>query len=296
LCRVEPLADWPPAALAVVVEEPAAATFDREETLLIEDWRIASDGRAVAPGQAPGNATTAFTTNRRLAPEFVLRPRERLRFRFINGSQNTVFAIRIPDYDVTVWAIDSRPAEPFVAHNSQFALAPGSRVDVLIDGPLAPGTATPILLHDGIKPHTIGRLIVTGAPVRVEPLPPPAPLPTDGLPATLDLARAVRVTLDVAAGSGAEAPAFTLKRGQVAVLALKNDGPQPAIVALFGHHARLLDRLDDGWKPFWVDTLLVPPRTTERIAFLAEHAGRFPIETTAPVWGAPRRARWYTVA
>jgi hypothetical protein len=80
------------------------------------------------------------------------------------------------------------------------------------------------------------------------------------------------------------------------VLALKNDGPQPAIVALFGHHARLLDRLDDGWKPFWVDTLLVPPRTTERIAFLAEHAGRFPIETTAPVWGAPRRARWYTVA
>jgi hypothetical protein len=44
---------------------------------------------------------------------------------------------------------------------------------------------------------------------------------------------------------------------------------------LHGHHVRLLDRLDDGWKPFWLDTLLIDAGQTQRIAFAAEFAGNW---------------------
>ena len=59
---------------------------------------------------------------------------------------------------------------------------------------------------------------------------------------------------------------------------------------LHGHHFRLLDRLDDGWKPFWLDTLAIEPGQTQRIAFAAEHAGRWLIESDRDRLGgaAPR--------
>ena len=58
---------------------------------------------------------------------------------------------------------------------------------------------------------------------------------------------------------------------------------------------RLLDRLDDGWKPYWLDTLALEAGQTQRIAFLAEQSGRFLIESMATNWAAPRRLRWYEI-
>ena len=59
---------------------------------------------------------------------------------------------------------------------------------------------------------------------------------------------------------------------------------------LHGHHFRLLDRLDDGWKPFWLDTLAIESGQTQRIAFAAEHAGRWLMEVDGNRLGgaAPR--------
>ena len=66
------------------------------------------------------------------------------------------------------------------------------------------------------------------------------------------------------------APAFRAKAGRTVVLALTNRGDIADVFHLHGHHFRLLDRLDDGWKPFWLDTLAVEPGQTQRIAFAAE--------------------------
>jgi FtsP/CotA-like multicopper oxidase with cupredoxin domain len=79
------------------------------------------------------------------------------------------------------------------------------------------------------------------------------------------------------------------------VLALTNRGDIPEVFHLHGHHFRLLDRLDDGWKPFWLDTLAIDPGQTQRIAFAAEFAGRWLIETVATDWAAARLVRWYAV-
>ena len=76
---------------------------------------------------------------------------------------------------------------------------------------------------------------------------------------------------------------------------LTNRADLPAIFHLHGHHFRLLDRLDDGWKPFWLDTLAIDAGQTQRIAFAAENAGRWLMETMATDWAAPRLLRWYSV-
>jgi FtsP/CotA-like multicopper oxidase with cupredoxin domain len=91
------------------------------------------------------------------------------------------------------------------------------------------------------------------------------------------------------------APAFRARSGRAVVLALINRADIATVFHLHGHHFRLLDRLDDGWKPFWLDTLAVEPGLTQRVAFFAEHAGHWLIEAFATDWAAPRLVRWYSV-
>ena len=90
-------------------------------------------------------------------------------------------------------------------------------------------------------------------------------------------------------------PVFRAKVGRTVVLTLTNPGPIANVFHLHGHHFRLLDRLDDGWKPFWLNTLAVEPGQTQRIAFLAEYPGRYLIESVATDWAAPLLVRWYSV-
>ena len=206
-------------------------------------------------------------------------------------------------------ALDGQPAEPFVARNGALVIAPGGRVDVFVDVTGAAGTAYPILLHDGRNARPIGKLTVSNEPpVRPAPLPAAPPLPSNGLPGQLDLKNAQRFDLAlngpqtgrqsewVKPMEFATKDPLAFRAGRVVVLALTNPAGSPPIVFhLRGHHFRLLDRLDDGWKPFWLDTLAIEPGQTQRIAFAAEHAGRWLIESVATDWAAPRLVRWYNV-
>ncbi len=281
-----------------------AVTVDREETLLIEEWRLRADGTAIAPGADPRETTASYTLNGKPALDVPARSNERLRLRFINGSQRTVIALKLESVEVRVMAIDSQPSEPFLARNGALVLAPGSRVDVFVDVTAPPGSNLKILLHEGKEARTIGFIIVArDSPARPAPLPPPPPLPSNGLPARLDLKSALRVDLGLggpewiapSSFSANAPPAFRAKAGRIVVLALTNRADVVTVFHLHGHHFRLLDKLDDGWKPFWLDTLAIEPGQTHRIAYAAEHVGRWLIESTATDWAAPRLVRWYAV-
>jgi FtsP/CotA-like multicopper oxidase with cupredoxin domain len=184
-------------------------------------------------------------------------------------------------------------------------LAPGGRSDVFLDVTAPGGTAAAFLIHDGQQARPVGRLIVSNEPpVRPSPLPPAAPLPSNGLPAQLDLKGAQRFELSPGGPNDwgrpvdfkqTSPPLFRAKAGRTVVLALTNRSATANVFHLHGHHFRLLDRLDDGWKPFWLDTLAIEPGQIQRIAFVAEHAGRWLIESVATDWTAPRLVRWYSV-
>ncbi len=297
----------PPArGLPLIVAESEPVAVDRDELFLIEDWRLRPDGTAIAGGVDPGDTIPLYTVNGLTMPEITARTHERLRFRFINGCQRAVIAVKIEGYEVRVMALDSQPAEPFPARNSAIVLAPGGRADAFIDADAAPGSATPILLHDGKEARPVAQLVVSKEPpLRDAALPAAPPLPSNGLPAQLDLKGALRSELTLGVSSvdwvrpvdfgHSTAPAFRARAGRTVVLALTNRADRPVVFHLHGHHFRLLDRLDDGWKPFWLDTLAIDSGQTQRVAFAATSAGRWLLEAAATDWAASRLLRWYSV-
>jgi FtsP/CotA-like multicopper oxidase with cupredoxin domain len=309
LCDLHLLGDGqarPPSARAMVVQETEPVAVDRDEVFLIEDWRLRPDGSAMAPGSAAADATVLYTVNGRGTSDIQLRGNARVRLRLINACQRNVIALKIDDHAVTVMAIDGQPAEPFPARGGQIVLAPGSRIDAFIDATRPAGSVSSITLHDGKAPHPIGRLLTSGeAPLRNAPLPAAPPLPGNGLPAQLELKNASRFEVvlggsppDWTLPAGATptmTPAFRVRAGRIVVMALTNRATIPSVFHLHGHHFRLLDRLDDGWKPFWLDTLVIDAGQTQRIAFAAEYKGSFLIETMASDWAAPRLVRRYVV-
>jgi FtsP/CotA-like multicopper oxidase with cupredoxin domain len=309
MCDLRLLGDGegrPSAARALIVAENEPVAVDRDEMLLFEDWRLRPDGTAIAPGTDPNGTAPVYTVNRQRTPDIPTRLHERLRLRFINGFQRNVIAIKIENQDVQVMALDGQPSEPFPARNGALVIAPGGRVDAFIDAAMAPGAVSSILLHDGTEAHPIARLVGSREPpVRAAPLAAAPPLPSNGLPERLDLKSALRIDLPLSGSqagwvppssfAASAAPAFKTKAGRVVVLALTNRADKATVFHLHGHHFRLLDRLDDGWKPFWLDTLAVEPGQTQRIAFAADTAGRWLLEAMAADWAAPRLLRWYAV-
>jgi FtsP/CotA-like multicopper oxidase with cupredoxin domain len=83
--------------------------------------------------------------------------------------------------------------------------------------------------------------------------------------------RGARAWTDAKAAFGP--PLFSVKRGRTVVLGFKNSG-EPMVLHLHGHAVRLLDNLDDGWKPFWLDTFVVAQQPM-RIAFVADNPGKW---------------------
>lgn len=296
----------PSRARALVVGESEPVTVDRDEVFLIEDWRLRSDSTPIGPGIDPKDTMPLYTINGLTTLDIPTRTNERLRFRFINGCQRNVIAIKLEGHDVRVMALDGQPAEPFLARAGTLVLQPGTRVDAFIDATAPPGSTTSILLHDGKEARPIARLIASNEPpLRDAPLPAAPALPSNGLPAQLDLKSALRIDLTLGGPqadwvtpvnfAASAAPAFRAKAGRTVVLALTNRADIPEVFHLHGHHFRLLDRLDDGWKPFWLDTLAIESGQTQRVAFAAEYAGRWLMEAMATDWAAPRLVRWYSV-
>ena len=291
----------PARRLPVIVQETQPLAVDGDEVLLIEEWRLRPDGTALPPGHDPKDMAPLYTINGRTSFELSAAAGQRLRLRFINGSQRTVLAIKLESHEVRVMALDGQPAEPFPARNGALVLAPGGRADAFVDT----ATSAAFLLHDGKEAHQVGRLKISGELERRAPLLPPQSLPSNDLPEKLDLKGALR--FDVAVGradaawirpasfSTASAPAFRAKAGRTIVLALKNPAPVTTVFHLHGAPFRLLDKLDDGWKPYWLDTLAIEPGQTQRIAFAATSPGRWLLESVATDWAAPRLVRWYAV-
>jgi len=292
-------------ALPFIVTENETIPVDRDETLLIEGWRLKPNGTAIAPGLDPDGTVPIYTVNGQLKRDISVRGRERLRIRFINALQRNVIALKIETHQAWIMALDGQPAEPFLARNGAFALAPGGRADVFVDVAAGGGTSS-VLMHDGEAARPIARLVTSEEPpVRREILAPATALPSNGLPSRLDLKTALRVDLPIggdqkdwrppATFAASTPPAFRAKSGRTVVLSLTNRAQMTSIFHLHGHHFRLLDRLDDGWKPFWLDTIAIDAGQTQRIAFLAEYAGRWLMEAVEAHWKAPRLVRWFSV-
>lgn len=205
------------------------------------------------------------------------RANARLWLRLANGTAQRIMALTFADLPVTLMALDGQPCEPFRLEGGRLTLAPGQRAELFCDVPARPGANLPISLDNLAGGKGEGALTISDEPpLRTEPLPAPSPLPDNGLPQTMDFRRATRAEITLDSATFAR-PLVTAKSGSVVMLGFKNDTQRFQAVHWAGHPARLLDGLDDGWKPFFLDTVLVAPGATERIAFIADRPGQYPI-------------------
>jgi FtsP/CotA-like multicopper oxidase with cupredoxin domain len=210
--------------------------------------------------------------------DIAARTNERLRLRLLNASDDQMLNLRIGGLRSFVMATDGQPAAPFAAREGRLSLGPGNRVDVFVDCTLAADATAPIVADGAVAP--IARIVgQAGAAGRSSPRPEPRPLSPNPLPERMDFAGAFRSegAVNSAAGHG-QGPVFTAKRGRTVMFKISNMTSENAYIHLHGHSFRLLDVLDDGWKPFWLDTLPLAPQTDARIAFVADNPGKWLIE------------------
>lgn len=303
---------------------------------LAEDGSVhESSFRSFHDAAHAGRLGRLLTANSQEALRIPVRTNERLRLRFINAANARMLPLRIEGYPAWVMAIDGQPAEPFLARDSRVTLGPGNRVDLFLDATRPAGEAVPIRVDTGGgNDVTVAYLIhERAAPSRPPPRSEPKPLPANPLPTKMDFKPALRVDIPLEGGAmsrmmmgrmmggGQEVPGhgiapsariwtmagfassghhgpslFSVKRGRTVMLAFPNNTAFPHAMHLHGHHFRLLDTLDDGWKPFWLDTVVVNPQQTARIAFVADNPGKWMIHCHMLEHQETGMAAWFEVS
>jgi FtsP/CotA-like multicopper oxidase with cupredoxin domain len=268
---------------------------DRDVSLILDAWPLGVDGRLAVDG-APH-----FTVNGLPSLDIPVSANERLRLRLLNAARDRLITVRVDRHAATVMAIDGQPAEPFMARDGRVIIAPGNRIDVFIDAGLSPGSTAAIFVGSDGREVPVARLVYeANAPGHSAIRPEAKPLPANPLPQRMNLASGIKleISLDDPRHRPADGvfgrPLFTTVPRQTITLAFKNSSDRAHAVHLHGHHVRLLDALDDGWKPFWLDTVLAPPQRTTRVAFVADNRGKWLIESD--VLGAEGGVRaWFEV-
>jgi FtsP/CotA-like multicopper oxidase with cupredoxin domain len=90
-------------------------------------------------------------------------------------------------------------------------------------------------------------------------------------------------------------PAYVIPRGQPTVFSLANKTAVVQAIRLWGHVARLLHSMDDGWEPYWRDTILIQPSRSAHVAFVADNPGKWPLESAIPEHRAAGVGTWFQV-
>ncbi|QFU16379.1 multicopper oxidase family protein [Microvirga thermotolerans] len=282
----------------LVVEEPAPPPVDLDVPLLIDDWSLGEDG-ALAPfpadaGPNPGGRLgNLLTVNGAPAPWRVeAPPGGRVRLRLANACNARAFRLRFDGLKATVIAVDGQPTDTFEPLRASLPLAPGSRYDLLVDLPAGAAETGRVVALVG-NGFPLAEIAAAGDPGPARPAPSPL-APNGKLPSAIALEKAARKdvliqgedgkpapwTLNGAAGDAA-APLLKVRRGSPVVLTLINRTPLVQPFHLHGHVFRLLHALDDGWQPYFLDTVQVPENKTVRIAFVADNPGRWLLASTA---------------
>ena len=256
-------------------------------------------------GDGPGDTVAANGGDRPVAR--ATRPGARVRLRLANACVSRVAVVSVTGARPSVIAIDGQPSELFQPAGGTVPLGPGDRFELMFDLPAEAGAEAGLVLRGGggeRAEQPLLALSTAGTPVAAKP--PIARLPPNPLlPARIALEKASRHDVAIAAagkgwsvnGAGGMPgkPLFAVKRGTPVVLTFRNGSDMVQPMHVHGHCWRLLHDLDDGWDPYWRDSVLLAPGKVKHVAFVADNPGRW-----ALVSGDLRRqdaglATWFEV-
>ncbi len=305
----------------LIVDEPDPPKVDQDLLVVLDDWSLDAkgqiDGDFLDPAQArgAGRIGALVTVDAKAAPLAIeVRPGARLRLRVLNACSARIALVGFVGAQPTIIALDGQPSEIFRPARDIVPVGPGSRFEVMLDIPSQEGQATVVLRGETDQPLvTLG---VKGAPLPAHP--PVVKLPDNPLlPTRIPLEKSLKREL-VIAKAGASSPSkgaapwtwslagvasdgfsgkplFTVKRGGAVTLAFVNKTAVVQQMHVHGHVWRLLHDLDDGWDPYWRDSVLLAPGKTKHVAFIADNPGKWVIESLVLDRQVTGLAGWFEV-
>ena len=299
----------------LVVEEPNPPAVNRELTWVIDDWRLGDDAQIAddfgsrhdrSHGGRLGNLPTV---NGRASNRLALRPGERLRLRLVNVANARTFPLVLSGLPHWVIAVDGQPLpEPIDAREGLLQLAPGNRMDLIVDAQPDNGVQPGLIVEPARgEPYALVDIGVDGEPMstglagtQVMPLPANVQTPfvaADAAHHVIDLGggamdpklrrgevdvETVRArvgegrfwTVSMSPPARDPGPEIEVARGTHVMMELHNDTAFPHPMHLHGHHFQLLDINGQAQQAgIWRDTILVGPGDRTRIGFVAEAPG-----------------------
>jgi FtsP/CotA-like multicopper oxidase with cupredoxin domain len=317
---------------AIIVDEPHPLPADAELILILSDWRLDAQAQIVGDFDNPADAlrqgrygaVTSVNSNAK-TPPLTYPPGARLRLRLVNASNARLFGLFFDGAAPTIIAVDGQVCDPFEPVRHTIPIGPGARFDVLLDLPQQEGQKIRLILRGETElPDAVALEFLTQGAARPAPVPPPARNANPLLPAEIPLQAAKRFEMVIEGGAQKTTPAgfkpkgedlrriwkingrassgidgpplFSVKKGQVVTLGLVNASLFPLVLHVQGHVVRLLHNLDDGWDPYWRDSVVVPDRQTKHVAFIADNPGKWLLMSAIQEHFASGLAGWFEVA
>ena len=294
---------------ALIVDEPEPPLVDRDEVLLIDDWRLTEEAQiheesfgAIGDWSHGGRTGNWITVNGESAWTRTVSRHERLRLRLVNTANSRIFTLETRGLEGWLVALDGQPLEA-VQPAGRLMLGPGERADLVVDVVAPVGEQALVVSREREAAFILCTFAVEGS-LRTMPRAAPAPLPPNPVPALGDLSRARAATLRMAGGAMGglreamldgrkmpirelaargkvwalngfaerpREPFVTARQGETVLITMLNDTAWPHGMHLHGHHFRAIS--SDGSLGPWRDTLLAGREKTVRIAFVADNPG-----------------------
>lgn len=300
---------------ALVVEEPNPIQVDRELVWVLDDWQLErtaqlsdrfGDMHDISHAGQIGNTVTI---NGKLPDQLKVSTGERLRIRLVNAANARVFGLEFESHNPQIIAIDGHPVTPHTAENEQIVIAPGMRVDLVLDCVERPETMFSVV--DRFYSNQAYKLInlsygdavirehVMDSPIQPPPNPVAEPETNNAVNHVVELTGGARGTMEgamlnghwhdlrslvhngkawaingIAASGHVMDPLVTLDLNQTCILDMLNDTAWHHPMHLHGHTFRVLTRNGNpGRYQEWQDTVLMDPGERVEIAFVADNPG-----------------------
>ena len=275
---------------------------------LADDAQIASGFGNAMEAAMSGRVGNTVTLNGAQSTDVAVRAGERVRLRLVNSALARIMALRFEGHRPVVVAIDGQPCDPHEPDGGRLLLGPAMRIDIVLDMQGEPGRRYRVVddFYPDLSYWLTHLTYEDKAVVRSRAPKHPLMFPRNPLPEP-DITTAERHELKLQGGmmgggmmSGMGGmmgmshgapwaingmsmtgdghanmpPLLTLKRGRTCVLTMRNETAWWHPMHLHGHSFRVLTR-NGAAVPHrvWADTVLVPPRETVEIAFVADNPG-----------------------
>lgn len=297
---------------ALIVEEPQGPDVDRDEVLVLDDWRLNTQTLQIdADFDAPhdrshgGRFGNLVTVNGSFDLSLEAKRHERLRLRLVNAANARIFRLGLSGLEGWIVALDGMPLAAPARFEGDLILGPGQRADLLVDVVAETSETAHLIQHDNREDYSLATFVITGTAGSAA-RGTPAPLPENPGMDLPDLSNAVATRLIMEGGAmgrmrGAMLdgnrrsfreiagenhfwalngtvgmtgkPLATVTKGRVVRMEVRNDTAFPHAMHLHGMHFR--EVLPGGGFGPLRDTLMSGSGETHELAFTADNPGKW---------------------